>query len=78
MQRPRDSPSQKVGGKGISRAPSEVDPVELAKKNPHSNGFHMFSAVCLYKRNAESQRSLEIVAVFMVPSPFFTSKSLNF
>ena len=38
----------------------------------------MYSAVCLYKGNAESQRSLEIVAVFMIPSPIFTSKSWNF
>ena len=38
----------------------------------------MISALCLPNGSGKSQRSLEIVVVFMVPSPFSTSKSRNF
>ena len=56
--------SPKLSGKGICRAFLHVDHVELAK-NSNYNGFHMISALCLPNGSGKSQRSLEIVVVFM-------------
>ena len=38
----------------------------------------MYSAIYVLKKNARRQRSLEITAVFLVPSPFYTRKTWNF